>query len=276
MKARKRFGQHFLVNGRIADRIVVSADLTPGDTVLEIGPGKGILTERLLECTPHVTAVEIDRDLVDELAGKFGGRSGFRLIAGDILAMDLPELFRDAPGRIRVVSNIPYNISSPIVELLIRNRALVSQAVLMVQREVARRLSARPGSRDFGLLTLNLGLVARTRTLFNVKPGSFSPPPEVMSSAVFIEFDPEYRFPLRNEALFRAITGAAFRQRRKMIRNTLVPFLVSLGMTEPEAVRILLDAGVGPELRPERISVEEFVRISDAADGHGGGRTFGR
>lgn len=272
MKARKRFGQHFLVNGRVADRIVASADLAPGDTVLEIGPGRGILTGRLLESVQQVTAVEIDRDLVGGLAERFGGLSGFRLIEGDILAMDLPELFRGVSGRIRVVSNIPYNISSPILELLLRNRALVSRAVLMMQKEVARRLTARPGSREFGLTTLNLGLCACARSLFDVRPGSFLPPPEVMSSVVFIEFSPVCRFKLGNEALFREITGAAFRHRRKMLRSTLVPFLAERGMTGPDALRLLMDAGVDPELRPERLGVEEFVRITGAVDGMGRGR----
>ena len=266
MRARKRFGQHFLVNGGVADHIVESADLAPDDTVLEIGPGRGILTGRLLDRVRRVTGVEIDRGLAGELADTFGGRAGFRLITGDILEMDLPDIFRDAPGTIRVVSNIPYNISSPIVELLIRNRALVSRAVLMVQKEVARRLTTGPGSRDFGLTTLNLGLHAAARVLFDVRPGSFDPPPEVVSSVVRIEFESGPRVPPVNEALFRELTGAAFRQRRKMIRNTIVPFLRSRGMTGTQAVRLLVDAGVDPETRPERLGVGEFVTITAALD----------
>jgi 16S rRNA (adenine1518-N6/adenine1519-N6)-dimethyltransferase len=266
MRARKRFGQHFLTNGRIADRIVDSADLDPGDTVLEIGPGKGILTSRLLDRVHTVVAVEIDRDLAGELARTLGGRSGLRIVEGDILAADLPELFRGAPARIRVVSNIPYNISSPIVDLLIRNRAIVSRAVLMVQKEVARRLTSAPGSRVYGLTSINLALRGTARILFDVKPGSFAPPPEVTSSVVMIEFDSGPRVPEVNDELFRELTGAAFRQRRKMVRNTIIPFLCERGMTAHEAESVLYGAGVDPQTRPERIGVEEYAAIAGAAE----------
>ncbi len=163
-RRKKRFGQHFLANGHTADRIVEAADIQPGDIVLEIGPGKGILTSFLLERAKQVIAVEIDRDLTGNLLGQFGSRTGFHLIEGDILALDMQKTFCDSSGRIKVVSNLPYNISTPVIELLIRNRALVSLAVLMIQKEVAGRLLASPGSKDYGLTTINLGLCARVKT----------------------------------------------------------------------------------------------------------------
>ncbi len=264
-RKKKRFGQHFLANARIADQVAEFGEITPEDRVLEIGPGRGILTERLLARTPRVTAVEIDRDLIDHLRERFGGMPGFRLVESDILAVDLEELFRDGSGKIKVISNIPYNISGPIVEMLIRYRRIISRAVLMVQKEVALRLTASPGSKEYGLPTVNLGLCARTARMMDVKPGSFDPPPEVMSSVVRIDFEDECLHPLLDGGTFRELTGAAFRQRRKMVRNTVIPYLVSRGFSEGEAAALMDEAGVRPDLRPENLGVEEFARLSNLA-----------
>ncbi len=266
-RRKKRFGQHFLTNPVIADRIAEFGELTPDDRVLEIGPGQGILTERLLARTPYVTAVEIDRDLIAGLRSRFAGTGAFRLVEGDILRADMEALFPDAPGGVKVVSNIPYNISSPIVELLIRNRRLVRRAVLMVQREVAMRLVAVPGTKDYGLTTLNLRLCATAERVMDVKPGDFSPPPEVMSSVVRIEFSPEYRYPLRDALVFREITGAAFRQRRKMLRNTLASYLDAHGIPGDRTEDFLESLGIVPTLRPENLDVDDFVRLANAVSG---------
>ncbi len=261
---KKRFGQHFLANGHTADRIVEAADIHPEDIVLEIGPGQGVLTSRLLEKAKQVTAVEIDRDLIGNLSEQFGRRSGFHLIESDILALNLYEVFRDSPGRIKVVSNIPYNISTPVIDLLIRNRALVLLAVLMMQKEVAERLLASPGSKDFGLTTINLGLCARIKKVMDVKPGAFNPPPEVMSSVVAVTFSPDYLYPLRDGKIFFEMTGAAFRKRRKMVRNTLIPYLISQGIPEEEAGGLMESTGISPTGRPENLSVSDFVKLSNA------------
>ena len=263
-KPGKKFGQHFLIDSAIADRIVDFAELTPDDTVLEIGPGKGILTGRLLERTGHVTAVEIDRNLSAALKSKFGGVDGFRLVEADILGTNLGELFRDVSRRIKVVSNLPYYISTPVIELLCRNRHLISNAVLMLQREVASRLVAEPGSKEFGLTTLNLALSATGQVAMHIEPEAFSPPPAVMSSVILLEFGEEMLYPLECEEIFRNITGAAFRQRRKMLRNTLVPYLVSLGVSENDVVKMLGAAGIDPMARPETLSPADFVNLSNA------------
>ena len=263
-RPRKRFGQHFLTNGHIADRIVESAAIDSNDTVLEIGPGKGILTERIIRLAGTVFAVEIDRDLSENLRQRFGGIEGFHLVESDILKLDLGELFRDVSSQIKVVSNLPYNISSPVLELLIQNRALISDAVLMVQREVARRLLAPAGTKDYGLTTLNISLCAEGRKVMNVRPGAFDPPPEVMSTVISLVFSEQYRYPLIDENIFRMITGAAFRQRRKMVRNTLIPFFVSRGIGKPSAMEIFLSAGIDIQLRPESLTVDDFVKISNS------------
>jgi 16S rRNA (adenine1518-N6/adenine1519-N6)-dimethyltransferase len=244
------------------------ADITRRDTILEIGPGDGILTGRLLEKAGYVTAVEIDRDLVALLREKFQDNNNFRLIEGDILAVDISELLNGFSVPSKVVSNIPYTISSPIIELLIRNRSRISDAVLMVQKEVAERISAIPGSKKYGLLTLNLALYAECRKVMNVKPGAFRPPPEVMSSVIVISFRHTDRFSLKNDRIFREITGAAFRNRRKMIRNTIVPYILSKGLERSHADTILDSAGVDPAARPETISVSAFVAMSNGLDAY--------
>ncbi len=262
-RPRKRFGQHFLVNGRVADKIVASANLGDTGTVLEIGPGRGVLTERLFGASREVYAVEIDRDLAAPLRERFGGESGFHLVSGDILKLDLGAMFAKECSRITVVSNLPYNISSPVIELLARYRNVIGKAVLMVQKEVAARLLARPGSKDYGLLTLNFSLCAEGAKIMDVRPGSFNPPPSVMSTVISVEFVEGLRYPLRDMGVFRAMTGSVFRQRRKMIRNTLAPFAASLGIGADVMPDLLEAAGISPEARPESIAVERFVELSN-------------
>ena len=263
-KPRKRFGQHFLTNNHIADRITASADISANDIVLEIGPGTGILTGKLIEYAGKIVAVEIDRDLVSILRKRFGGKENFTLIEDDILHVDLHELFKEVSTRIKVVSNIPFNISTPIIDFLIQNRVVVSQAVLMLQKEVAERLLAVPGTKKYGLTTLNLALCARIRKIMDVKPGSFNPPPNVMSTVVSIEFSEQYLYPLNNEALYRKLTGITFRQRRKMMRNTLIPYMTTKGISKNETINLLLSLGIDPKSRPENLNVSKFVKLSNA------------
>lgn len=260
---RKRFAQHFLTDSRTAEKIVQFAGIGPEDTVLEIGPGKGILTEHILKMAKQVVAVEIDRDLVGILKEKFANIEKFTLMQTDFLKVDLGNFFSDTEGRIKVVSNIPYNISGQIIDKLIRNRAVISHAVLMVQKEVALRLTAVPGSRDYGLATLNLALCAQSQKVMDIKPGAFFPSPEVMSSIISITFNQYNLYDLKNEKLFREITGAGFRMRRKMIRNTIIPYLVSKGITEQKAHQILDEAGINPTVRPETLHVAAFVALSN-------------
>lgn len=262
-RPRKRFGQHFLVNGRVADKIVASANLGDTGTVLEIGPGRGVLTERLIGASREVYAVEIDRDLTAPLTERFGGEPGFHLVGGDILKLDLGAMFAGERSRITVVSNLPYNISSPVVELLAHYRKVIGKAVLMVQKEVAARLLAHPGSKDYGLLTLNFSLFAEGKKVMDVRPGSFNPPPSVMSTVLSVEFVEGCRYPLRDTGMFRAMTGAVFRQRRKMIRNTLAPFAASFGIGADVMHDMLEAAGIRPDSRPESIAVERFVELSN-------------
>lgn len=262
-RPRKRFGQHFLANVRVADKIVASANLGDTDTVLEIGPGRGVLTERLIGASREVYAVEIDRDLTAPLTARFGGEPGFHLVSGDILKLDLGAMFAGERSRITVVSNLPYNISSPVIEHLARYRNVIGKAVLMLQKEVAARLLAHSGSKDYGLLTLNFSLYAEGKKIMDVRPGSFIPPPSVMSTVLSVKYSEDCRYPLHDTAVFRAMTGSVFRQRRKMIRNTLAPFAASLGIGADVMQSMLEAAGIKPEARPESIAVERFVELSN-------------
>lgn len=260
-RPRKRFGQHFLTDPHIADRIVAAAAPGEHEPVLEIGPGRGVLTERLLQSAGDVWAVELDRDLIPILRDRFGGDRCFHLIESDILAFDPRTI--PVEGRIRVVANIPYNITTPIIDYLIRHRAVFSGGVLMMQRERAARLLAGPGSRQYGLASLNFALYGSGRRLFDVAPGSFSPPPEVTSSVVELEIREHCRYPLRDGRMFHSLTGAVFRQRRKMIRNTLIPFLAQIGIPADDAAGLLEETGIPPEARPEAIGVREYVALSN-------------
>lgn len=269
-RPRKRFGQHFLADGRIADRIVAAAGIGPEDAVLEIGPGRGVLTERLLACAGTVTAVELDRDLIPILRERFGEGPRFRLVEGDILAADIPGLLPPEARFFRVVANLPYYITNPIIEMLLNARAVLADAVLMVQKEVANRLASPPGSKSFGLTTLNLALHADIEQLFIVRPGSFNPPPAVTSAVVRIRFRDRERYPGLDERLFRDLTGEAFRQRRKMVRNTLMPALETRGIADPAA--ILAESGIDPAARPETVGPDAWVRLTRAASAAGASR----
>jgi 16S rRNA (adenine1518-N6/adenine1519-N6)-dimethyltransferase len=261
--AKKRFGQHFLANRAIARRIAEAAGLTHDDTVLEIGPGLGILTTELLDLAGHVTAIEIDRTLFQPLRELFGGNERFRLVEGDFLAAELDGLFPAPQRRIVVCANIPYNITSPIIERICVYRHLIGSAVLMVQREVADRLLAAPGSRTYGLPTVNLALCASIKRIMTVAPGSFRPPPEVTSSVIALDISEHLRFQLDDETVFRDLTGALFRQRRKMIRNTLAPFLATSGL-DRDTVKVALEAaGIDPSARPETIDTARFVTLAN-------------
>lgn len=262
-RPKKALGQHFLVDGRIAGRIVDEASPGPDDTVLEIGPGRGILTEHLAGRAGRVVAVELDRDLIAPLRAKFGGVPGVEIVEGDILATDMDALFGGEAGRIMVVANLPYNISVPVVERLCRRNDLVRLMVVMVQREVAYRMVAPPGSKAYGLVSLNIALAATGRVVLTVRPGSFAPSPAVMSSVVRFEVSPEPRFPLRDEAVFRELTGAVFRHRRKMLRNTLTAWLASRGLSEQGARSLMEASGIDPSDRPERIAVEHFADLAN-------------
>jgi 16S rRNA (adenine1518-N6/adenine1519-N6)-dimethyltransferase len=261
----KRLGQNFLIDANIKDKVVAAAGLSGRDLVLEIGPGLGALTADLARSAERVFAVEKDRKAVAVLRELIGPYfPNLKLIEGDILKFDIAKL---GPGRIKVVGNLPYYITTPIIERLVGESGRVSSAVIMVQREVAGRILARPGSKDYGSLSLFIRYHTRPSYLFTIKRTSFYPEPEVDSSLIRLEFLERPSVPVRDEALFFRVVRGSFNQRRKTILNSLSRE-AALGIPKEELSRILAQAGVAPSARPETLGLHQFARITDVVSRH--------
>ena len=253
-----RFGQHFLANPHVAGRIASALHLSPVDTVLEIGPGKGALTRHLLESGARVVGVEIDEDLYKGLQSRFRGIAQFRVVLGDALETDFASLFKGEKGPVKVAGNIPYKITSPLLECLTQWPGW-ELAVLMVQEEVAERITASPGTKTYGALSVGIQLVAQAHFLFGLSKNSFRPVPRVDSAVFELVRRPD---PLTEEERLRTmkVVRAAFSQRRKTILNSL-----SAGLTLPkgEAEKGLRAAGIDPAARAETVGLDGYKRLSD-------------
>lgn len=242
--ARQRLGQHFLIQSSILERIAEAACPERVNLAIEIGPGRGALTEKLLARTSRLIAIELDSSLVDQLRARF---PGLDVRHADVLEADLTQW-----GPSVVCGNLPYYITSPILEKVVR--APFRRAVFLVQKEVAQRLAAKPGSRDYGYLTVATALFATARVLFEVKAGAFQPPPKVDSAVVLLEPRPA---PLvEDTTAFIEFAGRAFRHKRKTIRNNLAPFYGEAVRDWPEATcraeQLSLDALLGMYQRVAR------------------------
>jgi 16S rRNA (adenine1518-N6/adenine1519-N6)-dimethyltransferase len=265
-KARKRFGQHFLEPAWVAKLIEAIAP-GAGEPFVEIGPGRGAITWPLVERSGRVLAIEVDRDLGAALRAR--ASAGLTVIEGDVLDANLPALVEawqqaplDAAHRVRVVGNLPYNISTPILFKLLRTAVATSgldDATLMLQREVADRLRARPGTREYGVLTVLTALHADVVPLLNLPPGAFRPPPKVSSVVVRLVFRPA-AVALRDEALFTRMVRTVFTQRRKIVANALKPFAEGTALT---AATALAAAGLDGQRRPESLQLVELARLAD-------------
>jgi 16S rRNA (adenine1518-N6/adenine1519-N6)-dimethyltransferase len=252
--ARKRFGQHFLRDSTVVEQIVAAIDAQPGDTVLEIGPGRGALTSGLLAsgCTLH--AIELDRDLAPLLRERFAGEKRFHLHEGDALNLTLDSLQPAPTTRWRIVGNLPYNISTPLLFHLLAQYRQIEDLHVMLQREVVERMAASPGGRDYGRLTVMLAPFAEVEALFDVPPESFSPPPKVWSTVARLRLRSEPAFAI--DARFGRVVLAAFSQRRKTLRNAL--------RNELDAAAIEA-CGVDPGMRAETLTPAEFGKLALAA-----------
>jgi 16S rRNA (adenine1518-N6/adenine1519-N6)-dimethyltransferase len=235
----QRLGQHFLIRGSILERIAAAACPDHVELVVEIGPGRGALTEKLLQRASRVVAIELDAWLVGHLRTRFDDR--LELVHQDVLTADLGRW----PG-VPIVGNLPYYITSPILEKVARLD--YARAVFLMQKEVAERLVAAPGSRDYGFLTVQTSVFARARLLFGVKPSAFHPPPKVDSAVVLLERRPPA---VSDPDAFLAFASACFRQKRKTLRNNLV------GVYGKEAVDALPEAS----LRGEQLSLDQLIAI---------------
>ena len=254
-RPRKALGQHFLTDPRILGRIADALSADPGDTVVEIGPGRGALTDILLARTLRVVAIEVDRDLAPMLVERHAGNPALTVIAQDVLEVNLAEAAGAAP--FLVVGNVPYNITTPILfHALQRPRA--ARAVYLVQKEVAERVVAKAGDESYGALTANVQVVAKAEMLFTVPAGAFIPPPKVESAVLRLTPLEQPLIAADEEAPYRLMVQGAFGMRRKQMLR-VVRELWSL---DPLAAGALLEtAGITPTDRPEVLSPDDFARL---------------
>jgi len=252
---KKSLGQNFLVDENAALSIIEAADIEDYDTVVEIGPGHGVLTRELAEQARRVIAIELDDRLIVELGEKLSDLKNLEIVHADALKYPFGEL----PEKVKVVANLPYYISTPIISRLIEARDKVSLMVLMLQKEVAERISAPPGGKEYGYLSVMVQLYTRPETLFIVPNTSFRPVPKVDSAVVRLEVLDTTLAPCRDLALLEHIVSAAFSQRRKTLRNNLK----STGLFTDEGIKALETTGIDPGRRAETLSVPEFCRLAD-------------
>lgn len=252
-RARKRFGQNFLSDPNIIRRIIDAIRPQPGDTMVEIGPGLGAMTAPLIERLGHLHVVEIDRDLIARLRETYT-EAQIIIHEGDALKFDFGALQPADGTGLRIVGNLPYNISTPILFHLAEAAAAVKDMTFMLQKEVVMRMVAAPGTEEYGRLSVMLQYRFRMARVFDVPPGAFRPAPKVMSSIVRLAPLPPAQLGARDEALLARIVTAAFGQRRKTLKNTLRDFI-----GDADFVALGLDPG----LRGERLSVAEFVAIAN-------------
>ncbi|HID39536.1 MAG TPA: ribosomal RNA small subunit methyltransferase A [Calditrichaeota bacterium] len=249
----KRFGQNFLTNTHYQQQIVEALDIASNDVVIEVGPGHGALSEIILTKKPaKFIAVEIDRNLTRKLEARYGSR--IQLLNKDFLEIDLTELLAGRRPENKIVGNIPYNITSPILFKLLDHYTLLCRAVLMVQKEVAKRIAAAPNCKDYGILSVISQIYAQVDYLFDVGRGNFYPVPKVDSAVIRLNFF-EKTEGIDDEALFRKIVRHTFNYRRKMLRNSLGRILDKTIVYSLESIAL--------EQRPENLSVQQFKALAN-------------
>ena len=255
-RARKRFGQNFLTDAAAIRRIVAALDPAASENILEIGPGRGALTEALLEAVPAISAIEIDRDLAALLRSRYA-EDRLRLIERDVLDVAFDALAQKAP--LVIAGNLPYNISKPVAMKLVLERRAVLRAVLMFQREVADRLTALPGNSAYGPLTVLAGRAYRIERLFDLAPGAFRPRPKVVSTVTRWTPREAGALPESLVAPLKTVLGAAFAHRRQTLRKNL---RAALRGGDAAAVTLLAAAGLDGALRAEAIPPQGFVALA--------------
>ncbi|QOC22930.1 16S rRNA (adenine(1518)-N(6)/adenine(1519)-N(6))-dimethyltransferase RsmA [Wenzhouxiangella sp. AB-CW3] len=255
-RPRKRFGQHFLHDANIVSRLVRAIAPGPDDHLIEIGPGEGVLTAPLLEHVRALTAIELDRDLAATLGERLGHPDGLTVIQADVLTVDLVELAPDRP--VRIVGNLPYNISTPILFHLFDSQADIADMHFMLQKEVVDRMVAGPGSRQYGRLSVMAAFHCDMTRLFNVPPGAFRPPPKVDSAIVRLAPRALSESDRTLLPAFTEVARRAFGQRRKTLRNSLK------GLLDAEQIKA---AGIDPGARAETLSMEQFRKLAEEVKG---------
>jgi 16S rRNA (adenine1518-N6/adenine1519-N6)-dimethyltransferase len=254
-RPRRSLGQNFLADPGVARKIVALANIKPPEHVIEIGPGLGALTDLLAQSSDDLCLIEYDRKLAADLRTRFADAGHIRIVEADVLEVDWPAILGNR--RAVVVANLPYNIATAVLTRLLEQRHLFSRFVVMVQREVAERLVAAPGSKAYGVLGILTQAVARVRRGFRVAPGSFVPRPEVESEVVVIEPSAALRAPIDDLSVFRRLVRTVFSQRRKQLVNSMRPLCDNPG-------DLLSSLGIDPRRRPETLTLDELAVVSNA------------
>jgi 16S rRNA (adenine1518-N6/adenine1519-N6)-dimethyltransferase len=263
---KQALGQHFLIDQGIAQKIVRLADLEPEDCVVEIGPGMGVLTFLMLPLVKKVIAVELDQGMAAFLREKAEGRTSLTVVRQDALGFDFAKAARDVGRKLKAVANLPYNISTPVIFRLLESRQALAHLTLMLQREVAERIIASPGGKDYGPLAIFTQLYTSPKIMMRVSPEAFYPPPKVESALVGFEMLQLPRIAIDDHGFFQKVVRASFAQRRKTLLNALMGSSLSLGPKDKVAAA-LEGSGIDPRRRAETLGLVEFQRLAEALKG---------
>jgi 16S rRNA (adenine1518-N6/adenine1519-N6)-dimethyltransferase len=263
----RALGQHFLRDAAVARRIVELIAPTPRDVVVEIGPGQGALTGLLAPASGRLIALEIDAGLAARLRERFAGSPRVEILDADARSFDYSALRARVPasgGRVLAAGNLPYSVGKPILMALVEAGPAIDEMALMLQREVAERIAAAPGTRAYGALSVLTQVACDVRMAFGVPPGAFSPPPQVDSAVIHLRARAAPPAPIADAERFRRVVRAAFAQRRKNLANAVG---AGLGLGAERARAVIAAAGIDPARRAETLSLEEFARLADAVAG---------
>lgn len=258
IKMSKKLGQNFLIKRGIVDEIVHAAELTPGEPVLEVGPGIGTLTQGLAQSGADVTAIELDRRLLEVLDTTLSSYDNVRIIHGDVLKLDVPSIMNHKP--FKVVANLPYYITTPIIMSLLESKLPIERLVVMVQKEVALRMVAKPGTKDYGALSVAVQYYTEPDIVLDVPPKSFLPAPAVTSSVIRCVLRDKPPVDVIDEKLFFRVVKAGFAQRRKTFSNTMK----TTGLSKDRIEELLAKANIDGQRRGETFTLQEFADVANA------------
>jgi 16S rRNA (adenine1518-N6/adenine1519-N6)-dimethyltransferase len=258
---RKRWGQHFLIDRNILSKVVRAAGIEETDVVLEVGPGLGVLTLALAKEARRVIAVEIDKKLVEILQEKVAACPHVEIIRKDIMEVDFNDLVERGGQPLKVVANLPYQISTPLLFRFIESSSLFTSLTLMLQKEVAERMAATPGGKDYGPLSIFTQIVSDFSIQFLIKPSAFFPPPKVDSALIHVVWKKRPWAEVEDIEWFRRVVKGSFGYRRKTLMNALRYSGLSL---PEEGVERMKRIGIDPQRRPETLTIQEYVRLADA------------
>lgn len=258
IKMSKKLGQNFLIKRGIVDEIVHAAELTSGEPVLEVGPGIGTLTQGLAQSGADVTAIELDRRLLEVLDTTLASYDNVRIIHGDVLKLDVPSIMNHKP--FKVVANLPYYITTPIIMSLLESKLPIERLVVMVQKEVALRMVAKPGTKDYGALSVAVQYYTEPDIVLDVPPKSFLPAPAVTSSVIRCVLRDKPPVDVIDEKLFFRVVKAGFAQRRKTFANTMK----TTGLSKDRIEELLAKANIDGQRRGETFTLQEFADVANA------------